>query len=482
MDELDCTPKTVRRLSAQEFDGLMEAAAPVFPWALGVSGGSDSMALMVLSADWAARHSKPLPFILTVDHGLRGESAHEAETVGEWSAAYGLLHHVLPWTDAKPAGGVQAAARHARYHLLAQWCLAHKVRTLMTAHTEDDQAETLLLRLGRGSGVDGLSAMALRGRVPLADPQFKDISLLRPLLSVRRERLRSVLADKGQAWIEDPSNDNDHYARVRVRKTIALLSGDGIETGRLAETARRMSRVRQALESAAEELCAEIATFDNAGFVRLDGQGLSQAPEELGLRVLAHLLMAISGSVYPPRLTALERLYEGLVQSLQGRTGLGSGRTLAGCRIVPVAAAPGREGHFLIVREMRALSARLRAHQEALGEERHTLRGLGAGKSLLWDNRFALEFNSASFAPPEHWMAEIHPLGQEGWRQVNRDLDALRSGAGPGADVPALVRPTLPALWVEGQVAAVPHFNHIRHDLFPTCLAPVSMEAVFVRG
>ncbi len=481
MDEMDYTPNEVRKLSASEFDALMENAAPDFPWALGVSGGSDSMALMALSADWAKRYGKPLPFVLTVEHGLRDGSVNEARQVGRWAASYGLSHDVLPWRGPKPTASVQAAARQARYLLMARWCAAHNVRTLLTAHTQDDQAETLLLRLGRGSGVDGLSAMALRGRVPLSDPQFKNIALLRPLLGVRRERLRAALRDIDQPWVDDPSNDDDRYARVRIRKAMTLLTAEGVETGRLAETARRMARARRALESAADTLRAEVAAFSNAGFVRLDGHGLAAAPEELGLRVLAHVLKAVSGSDYPPRLTALERLYEGLIQNLQGGAQLGRGRTLAGCRIVPDVGVKRQKGAFLIVREMRALSARMRSDLQNRGKGRN-LQDMGWGTPLLWDNRFALEITPAANLLPEHVKMEILPLGQEGWRQVRRDLEAQQLGFGPGEGVPALVLPTLPALWMEDQVAAAPHFNHIRRDLFPPRAAPISVEAVFIRG
>jgi len=470
MDSRDDNSQKRRPLSTREFDVLMDQAAPAFPWALGVSGGSDSMALMVLCAHWAQRRGGPPPFILTVDHGLRAAAAEEAQAVGAWAADHGLAHHVLRWVGEKPKAGVQAAARAARYGLMARWCRRHHVRTLVTAHTQDDQAETLLLRLGRGSGVDGLAAMPVKGPVPLDDPVYRGLMLLRPLLPVRRARLRATLTALGQEWIDDPSNDDIRYARVRVRKTMALLGGDGLKTGRLAETARRMARARRALESAAAALGDKSVTFDNAGFARLDGRGLAGAPEELALRVLASALMAVAGSVYPPRLASLESLYAWLVQSLEANGRPGRGRTLAGCRIVPDVAF-GRQGAFLVVREMRALVAHMTRHAVLPGDA-----------PVLWDNRFVIDLPRGLCALSEQGRAEIQPLGREGWQQIRRTLKPGQIKPRAQGGMPAPVRPTLPALWMDGAVAAAPHFNHVRPELFPASMSPVTMAATFIRG
>ena len=193
---------------------------------LAVSGGADSVALMHLIARWSAKAAKPRPRIVvaTVDHGLRAESREEAKWVGAQARKLGFTHELLAWEGAKPQTGIQDAARGARYGLLAElaWRLsAGEVRTaIVTAHTEDDQAETFLMRLARGSGLDGLTGMSAARLLGRGD----NIELVRPLLGVAGARLRATLEAKGLSWLEDPSNDSDRFERVRVRKARAMTS------------------------------------------------------------------------------------------------------------------------------------------------------------------------------------------------------------------------------------------------------------------
>ncbi len=188
----------------------MEPLAPAGPLAVAVSGGADSMALLCLAARWGKR---PLT-ALTVDHGLRAESAEEARRVKGWAEAQGVPHVTLAWRGEKPKANLQAAARAARYGLLAQWCRDARVEGLLLAHTLDDQAETVLLRLARGSGVNGLAAMAPATRL-------RGVTLLRPLLGISRARIVATLEALRQPWIEDPSNEDTRFARVRLRKARA---------------------------------------------------------------------------------------------------------------------------------------------------------------------------------------------------------------------------------------------------------------------
>jgi len=169
--------------------------------ALAVSGGSDSIAMMRLAADWArTNHPGLVLSVLTVDHGLRPEATGEAVRVGQWAAEMGLPHQLLRWTDEpKPVSGIQARARAARYGLMAAWCRSNEAGALLTAHTLDDQAETVLMRLSRT-----MSPESLAGIHPVGG--WEGLPLLRPLLRVRRQALRDWLASVGQAWIDDPSN------------------------------------------------------------------------------------------------------------------------------------------------------------------------------------------------------------------------------------------------------------------------------------
>ncbi len=452
------TTAPLQGLSDAAFAALMAASPPRFPWAVAVSGGADSVALMVLCARWAAREEHPRPLVLTVDHGLRPEAARDAESVARWAASYGLDCEILRWQGHKPETGLQAAARRARYRLLGAACRSRGITCLLTAHTEEDQAETFLLRLGRGSGVTGLSAMA--PRAPLPDPDYRDIELVRPLLTVSRSRLRETLRRAGQEWIDDPSNEDSRFARVRMRRLLPLLAEQGLTPRQLAATAARLGRARQALEVMTDQVCAQAARFDPAGYVRLEGSALCAAPEEVGLRVLARLLKAVSGAVYPPRLQRLERLYACLVaRGARGGSAF-RGATLAGCRVI----STGRDGSVLITREWRALNR----HQKTLTG---TVSLCGASR-LVWDNRFEVCLEAP--AGPGGLEGEVRALGRSGWQVLRADLDQGRAICDPAAlpphRVPAAVRPTLPALWVGDDLAAVPHFGAVRPHVLPSSL------------
>lgn len=287
--------------------------------AIAVSGGGDSMALMWLAAQWARQTQQPPQLtMLTVDHGLRPGSAEEASWVVERAGELGLSAAVLQWHGEKPATGVQARARQARYDLLVGWCVDHKAGALVTAHSLDDQAETFVMRLARGSGVDGLSCMR-----PSRD---HTVAILRPLLGMPRARLRSTLVAAGASWLEDPSNRDPRYERVRWRKTLAFLETEGLAPAMIALSARRLERARQALEHATSRLEAHaVAHEGKQATLRL--AAVQGEPEELMVRLLRRLIVRYGAGGEPPELSALERLSEWV------SAGVSSGRTLAGCRI-----------------------------------------------------------------------------------------------------------------------------------------------------
>src|SRR5262249_55753975 len=174
-----------------------------------VSGGPDSLALTILADRWARERGGRLA-ALTVDHGLRPESAEEARTVGAWLSARGVAHDVLVWSNPKPATGIQEAAREARYRLLAEWCRAQGCLHLLTAHHREDQAETYLIRKRADSGVDGLAGMS-------AVREIAGLRLVRPLLRVPKARLVALLDEEGQSFLSDPSNRNPVFERARLR-------------------------------------------------------------------------------------------------------------------------------------------------------------------------------------------------------------------------------------------------------------------------
>jgi tRNA(Ile)-lysidine synthase len=418
-------PEQQEPLTAAEFDQLMRAVGPFESGpriAVAVSGGSDSMALALLAANWGKRRGGKVTAV-TVDHGLRAAAAAEARQVGGWLKKRGITHRILRrHPPASLVGGVQAAARDARYRLLTDWCRRHRILHLALAHHRQDQAETFLLRLARGSGLDGLAAMA-------AIAERDGIRLIRPLLPVARGRLRATLAAARQAWIEDPSNEDPAHARVRMRRLMPALAADGLDAARLADTATHLGRARAVIDDEVAALLAAAAAVFPGGYIRLEPNALRATSTEVALRALAHCLMTVGGADYGPRLDRLERLHRSI---WSGR--LGAGATLGGCRVLP------HRGALLVCREP-AMAA------EAVA--------LKPGVTVLWDGRFELQLTTEkeeASAPPV-----VRRLGADGWAALTAAEPALRRHP-----IPPPVRPSLPALWGAMGVIAVPHLDICR--------------------
>ena len=284
------------------------AGASGAPLGLAVSGGGDSVALMHL----AARRGGTFR-VATVDHGLRDGSAAEAEAVARTAAALGLPHEVLRW-DWDGGGNLQAAARDARRSFLSDWAGRHGLAGILLGHTLDDQAETVLLRLARGSGVEGLSAMT-EGRAG-------GTTFLRPLLGIRRAELREWLRKNGIPWTDDPSNEDERFDRIKARRAIEAL---GLDHDRLALTAARMSRAREALERRALAVAEDLLRPALVGDVALDRSGLLGTEDDTRRRILAGAVRCVAGAAYRPAETGMDRLLDGVRE--------GTVRTLAGCVI-----------------------------------------------------------------------------------------------------------------------------------------------------
>lgn len=408
-------------VTSQYFDAAMGRFGPYEArpqLAVAVSGGPDSMALILL-ADAFARARGGSATALTVDHGLRPDSAAEAAQVAEWLRARGIAHHTLSWEGEKPSANLQAAAREARYRLLSGWCREQSVLHLLVAHTRDDQAETFLLRLARGSGVDGLSGMA-------RCVERHGVRLLRPLLDVPKSALIDFLNAEQQPWIEDPSNAKDLYARNRLRKALPVLEALGLTPARLAETAERMGRARAALEVHTAQALAESVTLYPAGYALLDASALRAYPKEISLRVLAALLSTIGGDAYRPRREKLQRLHDVIMRGAALKK-----TTLSGCVFLPV---PRMEAKLWVVREPKAVAADM---------------PVSARAAILWDGRFSARLGGEGTPG-----LRIGALGQEGWLSIRERCCAPEVSALPKA---ALY--TLPALKTLEGVAEVPHIG-----------------------
>ncbi len=357
-------------VSKDRFQKLMSAVGPFEDRpavAVAVSGGADSMALTLLADRWA-RDLGGRAVGLTVDHGLRPESGEEAETVGRWLRARSIPHHTLSWTGEKPATGVQAAAREARHGLLEDWCRDAGVLHLLYAHHRDDQAETVLLRLERGSGAEGAAAMA-----PVVETAH--VRRLRPLLPIPRSQLEATLGAEGQPWVEDPSNRKPEYARSRLRAVGPALDGAGLTAERLAGLANRMGRVRVALEAAAAEILGRGCRIEPWGAAALDPGVFARAPREAGVRAFGRAVACVGGLAYPPGRDGLDRAF---------RTAFENHRptTVGRCLVRP------EKGAVVVGREDRNLPPPT---------------PIEAGKAIFWDGRFKVLWSGAEIADVRPW-------------------------------------------------------------------------------
>ncbi|MGL3211186.1 tRNA lysidine(34) synthetase TilS [Bradyrhizobium sp. BR 1433] len=318
------------------FAGLAGAPALL----LAVSGGPDSVALMWLAARWRrALAQGPRLVAVTVDHGLRPEAAREARDVKRLARSLELPHHTLRWTGPKPGTGVPAAARAARYRLLAQAARKHGATHILTAHTRDDQAETLLMRMLRGSGVAGLSAMA-------RETERDGVLLTRPLLDISKAQLIATLQKARIRFADDPTNRDRTFTRPRLRALMPMLAAEGGNARNLARLAARIARANAALEvlvDGAEHYLA-LKSEDNSG-TGFDAALFAVMPEEIRVRLLKRAIDRV-GHEGPAELGKVETLLAAMDEALDGTLGKRESRlkqTLAGA-VISIAAGRIRIG------------------------------------------------------------------------------------------------------------------------------------------
>jgi tRNA(Ile)-lysidine synthase len=318
-------------ISAQDAKNLFAdwKAAPAI--VLAISGGPDSVALMWLAARW--RHTLtrgPRLIAVTVDHGLRAEAAREARDVKRLAKSLELPHQTLRWTGTKPKTGLPAAARTARYRLLAQAARKHGATHILTAHTRDDQAETLLMRMLRGSGIAGLGAMA-------RESEREGVRLARPLLDISKSRLIATLNKANVGFADDPTNRDTGFTRPRLRAIMPVLAEEGGDARNLARLAARLARANAAVEVLADGAEHYLALRDrdalHGGFDAnsFDANAFAGIPEEIRLRLLKRAIDRV-GHEGPAELGKVEVLLAALDQAVaEGRPKLK--QTLAGAVI-----------------------------------------------------------------------------------------------------------------------------------------------------
>ncbi len=393
---------------AAEMDNLWTGG----PIGIAVSGGGDSVALLHLAHQWARKNNVVIK-VATVDHGLRSESASEADGVANVCVSLGLSQQTLPWVGWNGRGNLQAEARMARRRLLADWARSSGTSAICLGHTMDDQAETVLMRLGRGSGVDGLSGMRARA-------QGGGLDWLRPLLGMRRAELREWLTENQITWIDDPSNEDPQFNRVKARRALAGLSDLGITAPGLAATAKRLQDARDALDHASGALAAEATRWGACGEFYLSLTPFRAAPRETQRRLLRAALTRTAGATYGPRAGSEQKLLSAIL-SLR----LGGGRSLHGCLVRP----NGVDG-VIIVREVAATRTE---------------------ENPLWDGRFQIE----TTAPTDGCV--LSALGEAGARYLT-GLETQGAWAAPPdwSAAPRAARLATPALFRGDALVAAP--------------------------
>jgi len=294
-------------LRGKQESGALAVLTPHRSLLLAVSGGPDSVALMLLAAQWPDRAFRDIA-VATVDHGLRAASRGEAEQVGHWARALGFEHHLLTWEGEKPRTRIQERARSARYALLSACATRIGAAAIVTAHHADDQAETILFRLTRGSGVAGLAGMAPQSR-------RGEVALLRPLLSFRKAELEQICDRAGHGYFRDPSNADKSYARARLRKLAPLLAAQGLDETALLRLGRRAARADAALNFYAEAERNRVIAGVDGREARLDAAALAELPVEIMQRLLAREIARLAPAA-PIRLERLERAAQRLAEAL----------------------------------------------------------------------------------------------------------------------------------------------------------------------
>ncbi len=407
----DSSEQTPPELTSGQIAALMAACGPFEPQphvAVGVSGGADSMALMLLLAGWVRQLGGRLT-ALTVDHGLRPGAAEEARTVATWAASAEIDHRILLWTGSKPKAAIQAAARQARYDLMAAWCRENEVLHLATGHQQDDQRETVAMRRARGGrdqfGSAGISLVGTR----------QGVRLLRPLLPVPGAALRAFLLSRRQDWLEDPSNLQEKFERIRWRS--------GLE-GPLPTTDEVLAwgKSRAAAELAVADLLAKSVTFHAAGFALIDLAAWASSNPDNVMQALGQVVATVAGRDYLPARAQLNRAAQAL---MSGKCGLSLGGSLISVW----------RGQGLICREAAAVTDRM------------TITG---PTQCFWDRRFLVT------ALGEGPAFRIEVLGEDGVAEVGQS-GHFRAKI---VDIPAAARPSLPALRdATGRLSAVPHLG-----------------------
>ena len=382
-----------------------------FPIGLAVSGGGDSLALLVMASKWADLFCRDLK-VVTIDHHLRSDSRTEANYVKTMADSLGHSHDILDWKYEATTGNFQAAASQARKQLISAWAKKKCIHTVLLGHTANDQAETFLMRLARGSGVDGLACMN-------RSKKLYDIEWFRPLLSFQREDLRHYLNFQNIKWFDDPSNENLRYTRVKVRKVLRELEILGVKQRVFLETAKRMDQAKEVLNDVAREAGEQYLRLREWGDIEVDKKLFEVTRHETYLRLLAHIIKSISGNIYRTRLSELKQFALALNESTF------KARTIGG----------------IIARSLNEKTLVLRREPRVPTFIKHA-----PARNFIWDSRWAISLVKNKLGVSE----KIGPLGTFGLSQIRPKVPA---------SIPTEGLISLPTLFREERVVASPVLN-----------------------
>jgi len=274
--------------------------------AVAVSGGCDSMALFFMLKEFCEQKNIPL-FALTVDHKMRKNSSQEAKNLAKVFKQEKISHQILTIDlHSLPQSNIEAKLREMRYELMYDFCLKNKISYLFLGHQLDDVAENFLIRLFRGSGLDGLSAISQIS-------QYKNLNLVRPLLEFEKDELQEFLKAKKIKWFEDETNSDEKFLRNKIRKFLNNFEEKTVIQKRIKNAADEISMMRDIINENLIKEASKILRFEDSGAFIIDVKRFKKLPSKLGLKILAFVLMEVGGKVYKPRLNQLEDFYQHLL-------------------------------------------------------------------------------------------------------------------------------------------------------------------------
>jgi len=399
-------------LSDHQIDDLFSPLVDIRRIALAVSGGRDSLALMFLIKKWLGNNNFDKDVVvLTVNHQLREESNAECAEVALIAQGYGFHHKILIWHHENIKTSIQEKARNARYDLMINYLKENGIDTLITGHTLDDKIETFLMRLSKGSGLEGLKSIQ-------TSRNLDGINLFRPLLNLTRDQTTKTLVSQNIGWIDDPTNADEKYERIKIRNNISTLEKLNISKDMLQLTLNRLGRAHEVISNITEKALLEVLHFDSLGYVSLDYDILKAYPYEIIIKVFEKALIYVNGKRVS--LQSLERVCSEVIQTRKPKT-------INGCVIYT------KKNIIHITRENRDIESF----------------NLKVGDLHVWDSRFKICLKSFN----EDFIT-IKNLGS------SKELKYLCENT-IYEDIPLYVMNTLPGGFIKDKLVLMPNIHNI---------------------